>query len=284
MTRDDVLDVLSVVAMKWPHANLGNLDEAVTIWLAELAVFERADVEAAVLRLGDREFPPTCGHVAAEVRRALQGPPPGFDDMLAAVWAALPQRVFLRRFYRPEGAFGRAATAEAVAVMQANGAHEAACRFVQSRGIRAVWLIPDGSMYPLDLNQQADRRDSARYYVASVLPDFERDPSQGLALDRACRTASLDAGEVRELAAGIVEQHQLAIAARPELPAPADTEDEAMVDFDLGQVLDSMRAERERRQTARIQARHDQLQAEREHRAAAERELAEHAARRGAAV
>jgi hypothetical protein len=52
-------------------------------------------VEHAIRRLSGREFPPNSGQVAAEIRRDLQGPAPGFDEMLGAVWRALPLRVFI---------------------------------------------------------------------------------------------------------------------------------------------------------------------------------------------
>jgi hypothetical protein len=70
-----------VVALKWPHSTLGDPTEAVAGWLDELAPFDRDQAEAAVRRLAGREFAPTVGLVAQEIRRAAQGPAPSFDEL-----------------------------------------------------------------------------------------------------------------------------------------------------------------------------------------------------------
>jgi hypothetical protein len=278
MTSDDVLDVLSVVRMMWPHGDLGQARQTAAVWLDTLGAFDRAEVEAAVRRLGDREFPPTAAIVAGEIQRTLQAAPPGFDELAAAFTAALPTPVFLRELYDPDGMYSAESTARAIALLQAGGGHEALLRHVQERGLRAFLVTPDGSRYGLDPNQLADRRDAARHYRDSTLPGWRRHPEPGLALERACQTAGLDAYQLLELAAGAHEQQQLRAAQRPALPAgPPD--ESVPIDVDPAEALRVYReqlAEARKRRAGDLTARR---RAEREAQRAALGELAGHAVR-----
>lgn len=279
MTRDEVIDVLSVVAEMWPHSKLGDPEVAVALWLRELEAYDRETVEAAVRRLGDREFAPTAGIVAGEAQRALQNPPPGFDELADAFFRAVPMPVFLREVYDANGAYTAAATARAIALLQAGGAHEALLRHVQERGLRAFLLAPDGSRFPLDPNQLADRRDAARHYRDLTLPGWRRQPGPGLALERACQTARLDGYELLELAARAQQRHHLRAAAqRAQLPAGSPAEDETGpdVELDMGEALRVFREQRNQarlRQAAELTARRD---ANRAAQRAALDELSEH--------
>jgi hypothetical protein len=288
VTREEVLDVLSVVALKWPHSNLGAPEEAVAGWLDELAAFDRGDVEAAVRRLSGagREFAPTAGIVAQEVRLAQQGEPPSFDDFMAGLGRWLPSRVFLydgegrERIYDPDANYTAVATAQAIAVMQEAGAHEAVLRFVGERGLRAVLRAPDGSRYPLDRNQLADRRDMARSYRDETVTAWRRNPQPGLALERALGRAGLVDDDV--LALVVATRRELERLARPALPsAPGEpVADESVVEFDLADLIETYRSDRARARLEQQAQRRAAAAAEDERVAAAERELADHAAKR----
>lgn len=288
MTYDEVADVLSVVAIKWPHSNLGAPAAAASLWLAELRSFELADVEAAVGRLGDREHAPTAGIVAAEVRAGLQGSPPSFEELGDAVMRALPAPVFLRELYHSDGQYTVADTARAVALLQAAGAHEALLRHVQELGLRAVLTTPHGDREPLDPNQQADRRDMARRYRDATLPGWKRDPRPGLALERACDTARLDPAELLAIAA--TSRRELAAASeqrRLALPAPEPAAGEPTIDCDPrnpGGLVAAWRSRRARDASRRLSEIAERRRQEAEQRQAAERELAEHARLAGGAA
>jgi hypothetical protein len=193
MTRRDVLGVLGVVRRAWPHSDIdaGDPEGNARLWHAALKDYERDEVEAAITRMavGGREHAPIVGVVAHAIEMERQGPPPPFDAVGDAMMRA--QRVLP---YDPWGRYSPADTARAVAVLAARGVHEAVLRFVQERGLRAVVTMPWDDREPLDQNQSADHRDMARHYRDVTVPGWRERPQSGLALERACRTAGLDAG------------------------------------------------------------------------------------------
>lgn len=194
MTRDEVCETLAVVALKWPHSRIGARDETIAGWLDELGPFDRASVEAAVRRLAGREHAPTAGVVAAECRRGMQGDAPSFDELQAFV--ARHSRLLP---YESGDRVGQ--TAQAVAALEAAGAHEAVLRFVAGQGAYTVRFIPDGSWESLSEGRAADRRDAARHYRDVTVRGWHANPRAGLAVERACQRAGLDPVEVREVAA-----------------------------------------------------------------------------------
>lgn len=194
MTHNDVLDVLSVVAIKWPNSNLGERQAAAANWLDALGAFDRDDVAAAVKRLAaaGREFAPTADQVAQEVQLALQGPPPSFDEVQA----------FLSRHIRclPYGQANTPSdTVTAIEQLADAGAHEAVLRFVVAHGVYAARMMPDPTLQALDPNQLADRRDRARDYTHRVLADWRRDPRPGVALAQAIRQLEPGRAGLRKL-------------------------------------------------------------------------------------
>ncbi len=278
MTRDQTADVLSIVAARYPKSDLGSPAVALAEWHATLGAYELDQVEAALNRLHTAgiKWAPSSGEVVKEIELQLAGQPLGFDEMLTAIARAVPGRL-----YHPSGVIDRAATAEAIAHLQARGVHETACRFVAQHGLSVVWRIPCGDTEPLDQNQDANRRDMARSYERTTVADWERDRRVGVGLERACLRAELDPAETLELAAGQVRQLQ-ARAETLALPAPADqADDEELVEFDFNtDVLGAMCTQRERRQTERAARIKEQAERDIAARRAAERDLAEHAARR----
>jgi hypothetical protein len=164
--------------------------------------------------------------------------------------------------------------------MLAGGAHEAACRFVQSIGLGALCKLPDGTLQGLDVGQEADRRDMSRHYRDAVLPDWSRDPRPGVALERACQAAGLDPIDTLELATET--RRALSPAPRPALPRAEEHSTEEnegpMVDFDLAELLRGHRAERAAAVTRQREELKARMDADREAQRSALRELAEHAA------
>jgi hypothetical protein len=225
-----------------------------------------------------REHAPLVGVVANVLERERQGEPPSFTDAFDVMWRALPVRVFLRTLYEPAGRYSPEATARAVALMQAGGAHEAVLRLVQSQGLRAIVTVPHDEAGELDPNQSADHRDMARHYRDQVLTGWREDPRPGVALERACRGTGLDAGEVLRVA---VSQHAELVArpALPALPAPEVEPDDDGELVDPGEVTQAIarmavaaRMRESDAEAATVAAR----DAERAARRAAEAQLAEH--------
>jgi hypothetical protein len=186
MTPAEVAFLLEMVEKRWPHAPLplGSAD----VWLEDLKGFPAAECQAAVTRWANagEKFPPTSGWVFSEVERQSQAAAPGFDAISAEIARTLT-RALAHELYRPTGAFTPEDTATAVRIMAEAGAHEAVLRFIQEQGLREAWLVPHGEQFPLDVSQQARRRDAMRHYRDVTLPGWRADPSPGLALERARR-------------------------------------------------------------------------------------------------
>lgn len=243
MTRDDVIDALSFVVVKWPNAKLPSREEAIAGWLDELAELDSSEVSAALRRMSNREFAPNAGQVAQEAHLARQGTPLSFDELQA----------LLSRHVRllPYGQRNTPAdTALAVAALQDAGAHEALLRFVQQHGLYAVRMMPDPAEHALDPNQLADRRDMSRSYRDTTLPGWQRDPRHGQALERAAERAGLDAGELLELAAGARRERLAAAATRPALPSGEPLPAAGEPTIDPAAALAAWRAERARARAA----------------------------------
>jgi hypothetical protein len=179
VTRQEAAAVVAMLKLWWPHSDLtaSGISATVDGWHEALGSFGAEEVERALRQLRDtgREHAPPLGVVVAAVRRAQQPPPPSFDD----VQAYLSRNVSLL----PYGGDDRN-TASAVEALTAAGAHEAVCRWVAEVGLYTARMTPDGSLYPLDPGQSADRRDKARSYERRTIPDWEADPTPGLALQR----------------------------------------------------------------------------------------------------
>jgi hypothetical protein len=186
MTPAEVAFLLEMVEKRWPHAPLplGSAD----VWLEDLKGFPAAECQAAVTRWANagEKFPPTSGWVFSEVERQSQAAAPGFDAISAEIARTLT-RALAHELYRPTGAFTPEDTATAVRIMAEAGTHEAVLRFVQEQGLREAWMVPHGEQFPLDVSQQARRRDAMRHYRDVTLPGWRADPSPGLALERARR-------------------------------------------------------------------------------------------------
>lgn len=283
MTFDEALDCLSMVRLWWPNADIdgGDPKKTAATWLQALQRYDASEVEATLVRERDsgRDWPPKAGGVVNAVERERQGEAPSFEDACEAMWRALPQRVFLRTLYDPEGRYSPESTARAVALMQAGGAHEAVLRLVQDRGLRAIVTLPHGDRHPLDRNQAADHRDMARHYRDSTVQGWRENPRPGLALERACRTVELDAGEVLQLAEG---ERRALTAPRPlALPPGTEPEEEgATVPFSPAEAMRVWTAERAAARGRDDAARAAVRDRERAAREAAEVELAEHAQQR----
>lgn len=185
MTREQIIDSLTMVAGWWPRSDLGAPDVAVALWLDELRPYTPEQVETALRRLhtSGRQDAPTAGLVAQTIQVALQGPPPSFDEL--QLWISRHARQL------PYGQTNRPAdTIAAIERLADHGAHEALLRFVAEVGVYAARMMPDPSLQGLDPNQSADRRDYARGYRDRTIPDWRRDPKPGRALERA-RKATL---------------------------------------------------------------------------------------------
>jgi hypothetical protein len=197
MTEPEIVQLIGYVNLRWPHSALEA--NVIPVWAEDLASLPGEECAAAVRRWAKagEKFPPTSGWVFSEVERQSQSTAPGFDDVGTVVERALMGREFLAEVYSPEGHYGPEQTARAIEIMAGRGAHEAVLRFVQEKGLRAVLMMPDGSRYPLDRNQSADRRDLARHYNGQTVPGWRADPSPGLALSRA--RAALGEGRRGEL-------------------------------------------------------------------------------------
>jgi hypothetical protein len=186
MTEPEIVALLGYINQRWPHAALDS--DALPIWLEDLAELPTESCGAAVRRWAKagEKFPPTSGWVFSEVERQSQTAAPGFDAISAEIARTLT-RALAHELYRPTGAFTPDDAAEAVRIMAEAGVHEAVLRFVQEQGLREAWLVPHGEQFPLDMSQQARRRDAMRHYRDVTLPGWQRDPRPGVALERARR-------------------------------------------------------------------------------------------------
>jgi|SRR4051794_41444604 hypothetical protein len=197
MNQADAYDAVALVKMLWPHSDLGPSDEAVAkLWFSRLVPFEAEVVVSAITKLSDegREFAPPLGVIVHRINQELQDPPPSFEDMMQFIGRhgrCLPYR---DGYNTPED------TALAIECLARKGAHEAILRFVAEQGVWALRTVPDGSLFPLDMNQQADRRDKSRHYEHRTVPDWRVDPTPGLALARTQRRlAKVSNGDLRRL-------------------------------------------------------------------------------------
>lgn len=195
MTGAEIARLLGRVQARWPHAKL-DLDVA-DAWAEDLAgvPFDQAAAEVRAYALEGNRYAPGSAEIAARLIRRAQGEAPSFEDAVRLV----AQRHRRALPYNPEGRYTPADTAAAIRALASLGVHEAVLRFVQQQGLRAVLFCPDGSMHPLDPNQQADRRDIARSYRDGAMVDWQRDPQPGLAAERAQRTLDADRRERRQL-------------------------------------------------------------------------------------
>jgi hypothetical protein len=263
----ELTGVMAYVNLRWPHRPVNN--EAFAAWREDLAGVEVAAAHAAVVRLArsGREFPPTSGTVLNEIRRAEQALPPSFEDMM---------RWLSRNMWRLPYAADDRAMVQALEALTYSGAHEAICRFVEQEGVYAVRMTPDPSMHPLDPNQLADRRDKARAYRDRTLPNWQADPTPGLALRR-----------VRDREALTADDGRAAVGTRGlrRLPAP-EAPEEAIPEVaaeDVPAMIEQAKADMARRQLRRQlegAERERQRQGEDKATRVAEAELAEHRQRR----
>lgn len=194
MNEGDEWDVLSLVRMLWPHSTLGSDSEAVAaLWAAELKPYAAEAVGAAIRELSrqGREHAPPLGVIIQAVETEAQDPPPSFEEVVAFISRHAARCLPYGERNTPED------TLTAIENLTRAGAHEAILRFVAEQGVYAVRTMPDGSLYPLDMNQQADRRDKAREYRSRTLEGWRADPTPGLALARTQRR--LEAGRASSL-------------------------------------------------------------------------------------
>ena len=182
MTREEVSDLLEVVDKLWPHSNIvgGNLDLTIKVWHMVMKEAPADAVQEALMAevAKGEKFAPPPGVLYAQALRVRAGEPPSFEDMQA----------FLARHTRclPYGPFNTPEdTVKAIGALSEAGAHEAILRFVASQGVYAIRMMPDPTLQPLDVGQQADRRDKAREYRQRTLEDWRADPTPGVALVRA---------------------------------------------------------------------------------------------------
>lgn len=185
MTLPELARLLDRVQQRWASVRIDT--GAADAWAEDLAgaPFEAALGQVVAYAREGHEFAPTSGEIRRRLVVLAQATPPGFDELQA----------FLSRHVRslPYGQTNSPAdTVEALERLAEAGAHEALLRFVAAHGVYAVRMMPDPSLEGLDMNQQADRRDKARDYQRRVLPEWQRDPRPGLALERA-RAAALGA-------------------------------------------------------------------------------------------
>jgi hypothetical protein len=278
-TKPEIADIVTMVKLWWPHSTVG-MDAASLIeaWHAALADYDRGEIEVAVrheLRTG-REHAPAVGVIAHRIELGRQGPAPSGED--AQRWLARHARLLP---YRPVGQSAED-TVEALEQLAAAGAHEAVLRFVASHGCYAIRNMPDPERFSLDANQVANRRDMLRDYQQRVVPDWEADPTPGMALMRACRSVGIDPAERRQVQASAWPV--LTRRDRPrQLPAPEVEADDDGELVDPKDVLDMFRRTAVANRMARRQAGEAAARLAEEERAelaAAERELAEHARRR----
>lgn len=184
MTEDEIGDLLEVVDKIWPHSNVvgGDIKLTVRVWhmvLKDVPAEVAQEALMAQVAAGEKHAPSVA--VLLHAARAGQVPDaPSFEeaqDFLARHTSCLP--------YGPSNTSEDTVTA--IEKLAAAGAHEAILRFVQGQGVWAIRMMPDPSIQPLDMNQQADRRDKARDYRSRTLGDWRADPTPGLALARAQR-------------------------------------------------------------------------------------------------
>jgi hypothetical protein len=284
-TTQEIGQVLAAVKLSWPHSSLGDdLELAIATWHRVLGGYRLGEIFATVDRLAisGRDHAPAPGVVVNAIERERQGEPPSFEDAYDAMWRALPQRVFLRTVHEPTGRYAPEATARAVALMQAGGAHEAVLRLVQDRGLRAIVTLPHGDDHALDANQAADHRDMARHYRDQVVVGWRENPKPGLALERACRTAQLDAGEVLRVAVSR-RAELVALPALPALPASEvepDDDGELVDPGEVTQAITRMAVAARMRESDAEAATAAAREAARAARRAAEAQLAEHTRQR----
>jgi hypothetical protein len=191
VTRAETSEVLAMIGLHWPHSNLGeNPVQVLDFWHAQLGDLPADAVAEALTDLSreGREHAPPVGVVFNRAVRGLHELPPSFEDML--LFFSRHHRCFPYRdgHNQPED------TVACIEALTEAGAHEAVLRFVAEQGVYAVRTIPDGSMHPLDMNQQADRRDKARHYEHRTVPAWRADPRPGLALAQASRVLERGAG------------------------------------------------------------------------------------------
>lgn len=244
MTPAEIARLLAEIARRWHDKPLP--EAAANTYLADMPDLPAAEALAAIEAYAatGNQWPPKSAWVRAEALRALQGPPPPFDELLAFV---AKQAILL-----PYGETNTPEhTAEAIATLEACGAHEALLRFVAARGVYAVQKAPDPTLWPLDQSMQASRRDLARAYEQIVIPAWEGDPEPGQALNRACDRARVDVAVARELAAARLHhlQRRVAAAARLELPPGDPPAGETMMTGE--DALEAFRAERVKIENAR---------------------------------
>lgn len=279
MTPAETARLLQHIGRRWPHAEIP--PDSGDVWHADLAAVpaDRAAAAAESWALKGSPFPPTSGWVLAESTRADQSPAPGAADA---------QRLLSRLLAScaPHDSVTPASTAVAIVRLAERGVHEAVLRWVQAVGISAIRFMPDAAMHGLDPNQLADRRDRHRHYERTVLEDWRNDPRPGVALERACRAAELTVDQLVQLSnAAVVTRIDRPRALRA-LPAPPAADDERWEGVGPEQ---AMRLFRETAAANRLQRklheRRAQAARDRDDDAmqAAERELAEHAARRESA-
>jgi hypothetical protein len=285
MTRDQILDCLTMVRLWWPHSDIDHGDpvKAAAAWHEALAPYNWRQVETALRALRDtgREHAPVIGQVVRSVRLAEQGAAPSGED--AQLWIGRHQSLLPYGLTNtPED------TVTAIERLTTAGAHEAVLRWVQRAGVYAIRMMPDPSRIHFDKNQrveEATRRDMLRDYRERVVPEWEADPRAGVALEQACRSAGIDPA-TRPAVAASAPDELAARRDRKRLTAPEPDEPvedgpvvgpaEALALFRRTAAANRMARARAEESVATVRA---EQMAER---ARVEAELAERAARRDA--
>lgn len=227
MTREEVSDLLEVVDKLWAHSNVvsGDIELTINVWHMVLAQVPAKAAQEALMTMArsGREHAPDPGVLFAKAHRSQVAEPPSFEeaqDFLARHASCLPYG----QSNTPED------TVRAVEALAEAGAHEVILRFVQAQGVYAIRMMPDPSLQPLDVGQQADRRDKARDYRSRTLEDWRADPTPGLALTRA-RQRVLEPGvtQLRQRIAGQLDEPFVdeARTARRAIVAEGDAEGDA---------------------------------------------------------
>lgn len=269
MTPAETSALLAMVRMRWPHSNIDADPRALhRMWHLELADYDGREVEAAVRKVGrGREHAPTLDVILAELDANREGDAPSFEDAMATLsrysWC-LP--------YTSSGVNPPDDLVVALDALDRAGAPEIVSRLVAAIGVYGLRMLPDGSRYPLDPNERAQRRDAAQTYRHGVMPEWQADPTRGLALAKA----------VKRLGPVPDDRRIRPPRRRPALPAPEPVapDDEIVGPDAVRELLTAQRREREEYQRQQREHLEAQREREAEEMAAAEAELVERVRRR----
>ena len=191
--------LLKIIRSVWKNTKVSPIGETkeAEFWSRFMAEVEWEDAQWALesFVLEGREFAPNVGQVKKRALGRNATPAPSFEEVKRTL--AKHTSCCFSSADRPR----QQDTVEAVRNLTSHGVHEAIVRFVQFQGAWGCRMMPDDSLYGLDLNGQADLRDLARSYERRVVPDYDRDPTRGLALARA-NNPQIGQGQLRRLDPG----------------------------------------------------------------------------------